>query len=79
LIISFEFWSLDIVSDFGFSASNLDPFHFVNQSRRALTWPSGPGFPILNKPRHIRGQKGLGSIPLKTLIKYMHWCQGFQP
>ena len=25
----FEFWSLDIVSDFGFRASDLKPFHFL--------------------------------------------------
>ena len=34
---SLEFWSLAIVSCFGFRASNLGPSHFARQSRRTLT------------------------------------------
>ena len=36
---SFEFWSFDIVSDFGFRASDLDRFHFLRQSHLTLTCP----------------------------------------
>jgi hypothetical protein len=49
LFISFEFWSLDIVSDFGFRASDLEPFDLLRPSRGALTEPSEPSFTRLNK------------------------------
>ena len=42
---SFEFWSFDIVSKFGFRASDLKPFYFIRQSQLSLTWSRGPGFP----------------------------------
>ena len=34
---SFEFLSFDIVSDFGFRASDLKTFHFIRQSHSSLT------------------------------------------
>ena len=46
---SFEFWSLNIVSDFGFRASDLVSFHFIRQSQLSLTWPRGQGFIESNK------------------------------
>ena len=41
---SFEFWSFDIVSKFGFRASELEIYHFIRQSQFSLIWPRGPGF-----------------------------------
>ena len=46
---SFEFWSLTIVSDFGFRAPGLESLHFIRQSHWTLTWPWGPGFLYWNK------------------------------
>jgi len=41
---SFEFWSFDIVSEFGFRASDLKSFHFMRQIQSSLTWLREPGF-----------------------------------
>jgi hypothetical protein len=46
---SFEFWSFNIVSNFGFRDSNLKPFQFILQSNETMPWPEDQIFGTITK------------------------------